>query len=251
MNTLYLICSHSCMAQMEIAYLLNNSPELYGESNAGENYATYQLDGKDIDYEPGILGKVRCHDDYWNLTDYEKQYYNFEIRNTLEIREDQLDGLLNISKSKSVALLLHAHNTKDIWRWSRKNYAVVVNATIGDWDMDIENWAMREYNDIMEDDRNANYSEQNHIFPGTQDVILNFVHKMRIDREWKDKNSFDYSIEQVDWMRSPEIYNLWEKVGLQPPSKKWVDEYLIDIKSKQEYNTQLLNDIRLEYDSVR
>ena len=88
-------------------------------------------------------------------TDYEKQYYNFEIRNTL------LRWSFKYFKSKSVALLLHAHNTKDIWKWSRSNFAVVVNATIGDWDMNIENWAMREYNDIMEDDRNANYSGQN------------------------------------------------------------------------------------------
>ncbi len=251
MNTLYLICSHSCIAQMEIAYLFNNSPELYGESKAGENYATYQLNGKDIDHEPGILGKVRCHDDYWNLDDYEKQYYNFEVRNTLEIRDDQLDGLLNISKNKSVALLLHAHNTKDIWKWSRSNFAVVVNATIGEWDMNIENWAMREYNDIMEDDRNANYSEQDHVFPGVQQIASNFIQKMYIDKLWKERNNYDFAIEQKDWMTTPDIYNLWEKVGLIPPSKEWIDEYLKDIKSRQEYNTQLLNDIRVEYDSIR
>ena len=70
-------------------------------------------------------------------------------------------------------------------------------------------------------------------------------------REWKKKNSYDFAIEQKDWMHSPDIYNLWEKVGLQSPSKQWIDEYLTDIKSKQEYNTNLLSDIRVEYDSIR
>ena len=251
MNTLYLVCSHSCMAQMEIPYLLNNSPELFGSSKAGEDYATYSLNGKDIDHEPGILGKVRCHDDYWNLDEYEKQYYNFEVRNTLEIREDQLDGLTNIQKNKSVALLLHAHNLKDIWKWSRKNYAIVINASIGDWDMNIENWAMREYNDIMEDDRNANYSGVDHSWPGAKKVAENFVHRMNMDKNWVEYYDYDFSIQQKDWMQTPDIYNLWDKVNLTPPDKQWIDNYITDIKSKQEYNVELLNEIRLEYDTIR
>ena len=53
MNTLYLICSHSCMSQMEVPYLLNNSPMLHGESQAGEHWASYELNGKQVDHEPG------------------------------------------------------------------------------------------------------------------------------------------------------------------------------------------------------
>ena len=249
MNTLYLVCSHSCLAQMEIPYLLNNSPDLHGESKAGDHYATYNLNNESIDHEPGILGKVRCHDDYWNLTDQDKEYYNFEVRNELEIREDQLDALLNIVQDKSIALLLHAHNINDIWKWSRNKYVVVINASIGNWDMDIENWAMREYNYIMEDDRNANYSNQDHSWPGSKQVVQDFIHKKNIDREWSS-HMCDVALQQADWMQSPDIYNLWEKVGIESPSKQWIDSYLQDIKSKQEYNTELLNELRLEYDSM-
>ena len=47
----------------------------------------------------------------------------------------------------------HAQNYKFIWKWSRNKLVIITsNTIIGDWDMDIENWAMREYNDIMEDD---------------------------------------------------------------------------------------------------
>ena len=46
---------------------------------------------------------------------------------------------------------------------------------------------------------------------------------MRIDREWKKKNSYDFAIEQKR-LDAPDIYNLWEKVGLQS-SKQWIDEY--------------------------
>ena len=59
MNTLYLVVSRSCINQMEIPYLLNNSPDLHGESSPGQHWAGYELDGNPIDHEPGPLGKVR------------------------------------------------------------------------------------------------------------------------------------------------------------------------------------------------
>ena len=100
MNTLYLICSHSCLSQMEVPYLLNNSPMLHGESQAGEHWASYELDGKEVDHEPGPLGKIRVHDDYWNISDEDREWYNYDIRNTMEISTEQLDGLLNLIKDK-------------------------------------------------------------------------------------------------------------------------------------------------------
>ena len=250
MNTLYLVCSRSCMAQMEIPYLLNNSPELHGDSKAGDHYATYQLDGKHIDHEPGILGTVRCHDDYWNLSDEDTKYYNFEIRNELEIREDQLDELLNIIKNKSVALLLHARNYKFIWKWSRNKPVIIINTIFGDWDMNIENWAMREYNDIMEDDRNANYSGVDHTWPGYEEVAQQFITQKNIDKDILEIDS-DILLEQADWMQVPNIYNLWDKVKITAPDKEWIDAYLKDIKSKQEYNLSMLDELRIKYDSIR
>lgn len=250
MNTLYLVCSRSCMAQMEIPYLLNNSPELHGTSSAGEHYATYQLDGNNIDHEPGILGTVRCHDDYWNLSEEDSKYYNFEIRNELEIREDQLDELLNIVQDKSIALLLHAQNYKFIWKWSRNKPVIIINTIIGDWDMDIENWAMREYNDIMEDDRNANYSGVDHTWPGCKEVAQNFLKQKNIDKDILELES-DVLLTQADWMQASQIYKLWDKVKLMPPEKEWISAYIQDIKSKQQYNTELLSELRVEYDSIR
>lgn len=248
MNTLYLVCSHSCMNQMEIPYLLNNSPDLHGNSQAGEHYASYELNGDPIDHEPGPLGKVRVHDDYWNLTDQDRQWYNFEVRNTLEITTEQLDGLLNIIEDKSIALLLHAHNHQDIWAWSRAKPVIVINTIITDWEDNIETWAPREYNYLMEDDRNANYSGADHRWPGCEAVATAFVARMHLDREDCNRQA-DRVIKQPQWMRAPEIYTLWDTVGITPPAKEWIDAYLDDYQQHQEYNLDLLAELRLAYDS--
>lgn len=248
MNTLYLVCSHSCMNQMEIPYLLNNSPELHGDSAAGEHYAGYELDGEPIDHEPGPLGKVRVHDDYWNLSESDREWYNFDIRNTLEITDEQLDGLLNIIEDKSIALLLHAHNTDDIFKWSRSKPVIVINAVITDWKDSIETWAPREYNYLMEDDRNANYSGVDHHWPGCEKVADDFVARMHLD-QIHQKRQADRIISQPQWMQSPEIYTLWETIGIEPPSKEWIDAYLEDYKQHQEFNHELLTELRLAYDS--
>lgn len=247
MNTLYLVCSHSCMNQMEIPYLLNNSPDLFGNSKAGEHYAMYELDGKPIDHEPGPLGKVRVHDDYWNIIDEDNQWYNFDVRNALEITEEQLDGLLNLIENKNIAVLLHAHNLKFIWQWSRAKPVIMINATIGDWDKNIEYWAQREYNYLMEDDRNANYSGVDHAWPGCDQVAEDFIGRMHLDREWAEKEA-DRTITQVDWMRAPEIYGLWDKIGIASPSKEWIDAYLEDYNNHQEFEVDLLTELRLAYD---
>lgn len=236
------------MNQMEIPYLLNNSPDLHGESGPGKHYAGYELDGKPIDHEPGPLGKVRVHDDYWNLTDADKQWYNFEVRNTLEITEQQLDGLLNIIEDKSIALLLHAHNLDDIWSWSRAKPVILINAVITDWSDNIETWAAREYNYLMEDDRNANYSGVDHHWPGCEAVADAFVARMHLDQDHQ-KREADRTIRQPQWMQAPEIYTLWDTIGITPPSREWTDAYLADYKAHQEYNHELLAELRLAYDS--
>lgn len=236
------------MNQMEIPYLLNNSPDLYGESHAGEHYAGYELNGEPIDHEPGPLGKVRVHDDYWNLSGLDRRYYNFEIRNELNISIEQLDGLLNLIHDKSIAVLLHAHNLEDIWAWSRAKPVILINAVITDWEDNIETWAAREYNYIMEDDRNANFSDADHHWPGCEAVADAFVARMHLDQDHQ-KREADRTISQPQWMRAPEIYTLWDTVGITPPSKEWIDEYLTDYKAHQEYNHELLAELRLAYDS--
>jgi len=248
MNTLYLVCSRSCINQMEIPYLLNNSPDLHGESKAGEHYAGYELDGQPIDHEPGILGKVRVHDDYWNLSEEDFQYYNFDVRNELNITTDMLDNLLNIIEDKSIAVLLHAHNLNDIWKWSRDKPVIVINTKIGDWEGNIETWAPREYNVLMEDDRNANYSGTDHAWPGCEEVAAEFVSRMHLDSEL-GREQADRLVTQSQWMIAPDIYTLWDTVGIAPPSKEWIDAYLQDYTEHQEYNHDLLVELRIAYDN--
>jgi len=247
MNTLYLVLSRSCMNQMEIPYLLNNSPDLHGESGPGQHYAGYELDGKPIDHEPGPLGKVRVHDDYWNLTDEDKQYYNFDIRNELNISNEQLDDLLKISEDKSIALLLHAQNLDDIWAWSRDKPVIVVNAIITDWERNIETWAAREYNYLMEDDRNANFSGYDHVWPGCEEVAEEFIGRMHLDKQISIMDC-DRLIKQPQWMKAPEIYTLWETIGIKSPTTEWIDAYLKDYYEHQEFNVDLEVELRLAYD---
>ena len=45
---------------------------------------------------------------------------------------------------------------------------------MGVWANDLEYWAMREFNDVMTDDANANYSEYEHQMFGYQHVLDSF-----------------------------------------------------------------------------
>ena len=219
MNTLYLICSHSCLSQMEVPYLLNNSPMLHGESQAGEHWATYELDGKEIDHEPGQLGKIRVHDDYWNISEEDKEWYNYDVRNTMEISTEQLDGLLNLIKDKNIAVLLHAQNYQDIWKWSRNLPVIMIRTSVDNWDGDIVSWAAREYNYLMEDDRNANYSNDDHSWPGVETIVDNFISKK----------------------------TLWDSVGIEEPDQEWIHKYYDDFQSHQEIDRELAKELTDAY----
>ena len=104
MNTLYLVCTCGVSNDFEICDILNTSPELT---------------------------------DIKNLTDYDKQYYNREIYTELEIREDQLDAMINITQDKSIALEIHAKNIQDIFMWSRNKFVVVLSLVDGDFEYDV------------------------------------------------------------------------------------------------------------------
>lgn len=250
MSTLYLVISQSCINQMEIPYLLNNSPELQGDSSAGKHWATYELNDQPIDHEPGPLGKVRVHDDYWNLDNEDQKWYNFDVRNDMNISEEKLNGLLNISKKYSIALLLHAQNYDDVWAWSRSKNVIIVNPIISEWDEGVNTWAAREYNYLMEDDRNANYSGVDHHWPGTDEVAQAFKDRMLYDNEIADRLS-DRIILQPEWMRTPEIYTLWESVGITSPPKEWIDAYIKDYTEHQEHEDILIKELQNAYNNIK
>jgi len=251
MNTLYLICSHSCLSQMEVPYLLNNSPMLHGESQAGEHWASYELDGKEVDHEPGPLGKIRVHDDYWNISDEDREWYNYDVRNTMEISTEQLDGLLNLVKDKSIAVLLHAQNYEDIWKWSRNLPVMMIRTSVDSWDGDIVSWAAREYNYLMEDDRNANYSDDDHSWPGVETIVDNFISKKKFNNGIYDENSphdhGDILLHQSQWSTMSGLNTLWNCVGIESPDQNWIHQYYEDFQQHQEINEELAKELTDAY----
>jgi hypothetical protein len=235
---------------MEIPYLLNNSPDLHGKSGPGEHWAGYELNGEEVDHEAGPLGKIRVHDDYWNLDDDDKKWYNYDIRNEMKISEEQLNGLLNISNRYSIALLLHAQNFEEVWKWSRTQNVIIVNPIISQWSEAVQTWAAREYNYLMEDEKNANFSGYDHVWPGTQEVAKMFVERMKYDNVISGRDT-DRLITQPQWMTTPEIYTLWESVGIESPSREWIDAYIKDYNEHQEYDINKVNQLKDAYDTIR
>ena len=246
MNTLYLVCSHSCISQMEVPYLLNNSPMLHGESQAGEHWASYELNGQEIDHEPGNLGKIRVHDDYWNISEQDKQWYNYNVRNTMNISNDQLDGLLNLIETKSIAVLLHAQNYNDIWKWSRGIPVILIRTKIDEWEGNIVSWAAREYNYLMEDDRNANYSNDDHTWKPTEEIVDNFIAKKQFNNEI-DEDSGDIILGQSQWSTIDGLNTLWDTVGIDSPDQNWIHQYYEDFQTHQEIDETVATELTNEY----
>ena len=246
MNTLYLICSHSCMSQMEVPYLLNNSPMLHGESQAGEHWASYELNGKQIDHEPGELGKIRVHDDYWNISDEDSKWYNYDVRNTMEITTEQLDGLLNLIKSTSIAVLLHAQNYDHIWKWSRILPVMLIRTAIDEWDGNIVSWAAREYNYLMEDAPNNNHSGYDHTWPGVDTIVKEYNSKREYNNNI-DECEGDIILKQSQWSTLEGLNTLWNTVGIDTPDQNWIHQYYEDFQNHQEIETELAKELTDAY----
>jgi hypothetical protein len=166
----------------------------------------------------------------------------------MHISEEQLNGLLNISKKYSIALLLHAQNYDDIWSWSRTQNVIIVNPVISHWEENVNTWAAREYNYLMEDDRNANFSGVDHVWPGTNEVAKTFIERMKFDDDIATWNC-DRLIKQPQWMRTPEIYTLWKSAGLESPSTEWIDNYIADYTAHQEHEQTLINELKEAYNA--
>tara|TARA_B110001454_G_scaffold176575_1_gene168733 strand:+ start:313 stop:1029 length:717 start_codon:yes stop_codon:yes gene_type:complete len=235
------------MSQMEIPYLLNNSPMLHGDSQAGEHWASYELNGKKVDHEPGQLGKIRVHDDYWNISDEDKKWYNYDVRNTMDITTEQLDGLLNIIENKSIAVLLHAQNYQDIWKWSRAKPVIMIKTAIDEWDGNIVNWAAREYNTLMEDDTNNNYSGYDHTWPGVHEIVKEYNSKKLFNNEVDENCPGDIVLNQSQWSTLEGLSTLWNTVGINDPDMNWIHQYYDDFQNHQEINKELAMELNNAY----
>ena len=238
------------MSQMEIPYLLNNSPMLHGDSQAGEHWAGYELNGEQIDHEPGPLGKIRVHDDYWNISDEDNKWYNYDVRNTMSITTEQLDGLLNLVTDKSISVLLHAQNYEDIWKWSRGHPVLLVRTAIDEWDGNIVSWAAREYNYLMEDDYNNNHSEYNHAWPGVEEIVDQYVAKIKYNNEIRDVEA-DIILNQSQWLTLSGLETLWDTVGIDSPEQAWIQQYYEDYQSHQEIDHKLAKELTDAYNLRR
>lgn len=248
---LYLVLSPSCISQMELVYLMNCSPDFFGEQPHNENWATYEINGETVDGENGYFGTVRVHDDYWNIDDEDRAWYNFEVRNSLRLSKAQFYGLTNlIPKYKNIALLLHAQNVEDIWDWSQQLDIKVVGAYMGTWSNNLEYWAMREFNDVMTDDANANYSDHEHRMLSIEHVVESFQHRSRADQEWWQMclGSTHYTVSQETWQRLEYLPLVYERCQIAKPKVKWMKDYFTSFQSRQEYNVDRLTKLRNAYD---
>ena len=250
---LYIIISASCMSQMEVPFLMNNSPDLFGDSDPDDSWATYQLNDEEIDHEPGIFGKVRVHDDYWNI-DYNDEYkklYNFNVRNSMEISESNLDDMLKLANSldKPIALLSHAHNVQQVMSWSKDKPVTVVQLLLDRWERDIEMWAMREYNDLMQDDRNANYSDYNHSETDLDVIVDAYVSQVKMSNALCESGLYDICIRQSQWQTLAGLYDFWDDLDIESPSVEWIQKYYESFFKKQEFNETLLTQLREKYEA--
>lgn len=233
---------------MEIPYLLNNSPDFFGEQPHGLHYAGYSLNGVDVDGESGPFGTVRVHDDYWAIDDEDKEYYNFNIRNQEELTSREYLPLVKhfTGKYKNIALLLHATNIEELCSWYGEYPVFIVSAHMGNWDSNLEYWAMREFNDIMSDEANANYSTETHEFKDLNYVLDRFEHRINADLDWRSRCSAwaHYSLGQHIWCSESELYNVYNGCRVMQPSAEWMSGYYADLQSKQEYNVPALIQLR-------
>ena len=82
------------------------------------------------------------------------------------------------------------------------------------------------------------------------EVAQKFISRMQYDSEIAERNS-DRLIKQPQWMRAPEIYTLWDSVGIEPPQSEWIDAYIDDYNKHQEYDMEMVNQLKDEYDRLR
>ena len=164
----------------------------------------------------------------------------------MNISNDQLDGLLNLIETKSIAVLLHAQNYNDIWKWSRGIPVILIRTKIDEWEGNIVSWAAREYNYLMEDDRNANYSNDDHTWKPTEEIVDNFIAKKQFNNEI-DEDSGDIILGQSQWSTIDGLNTLWDTVGIDSPDQNWIHQYYEDFQNHQEINQELAKEITDAY----
>ena len=147
--------------------------------------------------------------------------------------------------------MLHAQNYEDIWQWSRNLPVIMIRTSVDNWDGDIVSWAAREYNYLMEDDRNANYSDDDHSWPGIETIVDNFISKKQFNNGVHDEdaphNHGDILLQQSQWSTMSGLNTLWDSVGIDKPDQNWIHQYYEDFQNHQEINQELAKELTDAY----
>ena len=90
-------------------------------------------------------------------------------------------------------------------------YPVMIRTRIDEWDGDIVSWAAREYNYLMEDDKNANYSEDDSVgYRGVETIVDNFIARKKFTNDIDEDNPGDVLLEQSQWTTLNGLDTLWD-----------------------------------------
>ena len=103
----------------------------------------------------------------------------------------------------------------------------------------------------MEDDRNANYSDDDHSWPGIETIVDNFISKKQFNNGVHDEdaphNHGDILLQQSQWSTMSGLNTLWDSVGIDKPDQNWIHQYYEDFQNHQEINQELAKELTDAY----
>jgi hypothetical protein len=98
----------------------------------------------------------------------------------------------------------------------------------------------------MEDERNENYSKDDHAWQSTETIVSNFNAKKQFNNEINDDEG-DITLNQSQWSTLDGLNTLWDTVGIDSPDQNWIHQYYEDFQNHQEINKELAKEITDAY----
>mgnify|MGYP000848082397 FL=1 len=98
----------------------------------------------------------------------------------------------------------------------------------------------------MEDDRNANYSDDDHSWPGVDKIVDEFILKKKLNNNIIDVEG-DIVLDQSQWSTLGGLDTLWDTVGIDKPDQNWIHQYYEDFQGHQELNKELAKELTDAY----